>query len=147
MGFATPDVAAVVLAGPVSLGRYAKLPSRGLVDRLANKTRATAVGYGIRDREKDLDPGERYTRYRAPVELVQSNNRVSEEFLKVTANPSQGKGGICAGDSGGPILEGDTILGVNSFVTNSNCAGMTYAYRIDTAEALGFINSVIEEHA
>ncbi len=146
VGFDTHDVAVVILDKPVRLSRYARLPSRGLVDRLANKTRATAVGYGIQDRLKDLDPGELFTRYRAPVELVQSNNRISEEFLKVTANPSQGKGGTCFGDSGGPILKGDTILGVTSFGTNVNCAGVTYAYRIDTAEALAFIRSVIRKH-
>jgi secreted trypsin-like serine protease len=147
VGFDTHDVAVVILDEPVELSHYASLPSEGLVDTLANKTRATAVGYGIQDREKKLDPGELFTRYYAPVELDRSDDRISDEFLKVTANPSQGKGGTCFGDSGGPILKGDTILGVNSFVTNGNCAGVTYAYRIDTAEALAFIDSVIDTHA
>ena len=147
VGFDTHDVTVVILDEPVPLDRYASLPTEGPLDRLTNKTRATAVGYGIQDREKDLDEVELFTRYRAPVKLIQSNNRISDEFLKVTANASQGKGGTCFGDAGGLILRGDKILGVNSFVTNGNCAGVTYAYRIDTAEALAFINSVIEEHA
>jgi hypothetical protein len=53
---------------------------------------------------------------------------------------------VASGDSGGPILLDRTILGVNSFVTNGQCAGVTYAYRIDPPEALAFIRSVIAEH-
>ena len=45
------------------------------------------------------------------------------------------------------MLRGDTILGVNSFVTNSQCQGVMYAYRIDTAEALAFTREVIRQHA
>jgi hypothetical protein len=77
----------------------------------------------------------------APSQLIQSNDVISAEFLKLTANPGQGKGGTCFGDSGGPILDGNKVLGVNSFVTNANCAGVTYSNRVDTHDALEFINS------
>ena len=106
------------------------------------------MGYGIQDRLKTLDPDELFTRHFAPAELVQSNNRISSDFLKVSGNHSQGKGGGCLGDSGSPIiLEGagvanDTFLGATSFGTNVNCAGNGYAQRLDIPATLNFINSV-----
>ncbi|HEY2905999.1 MAG TPA: trypsin-like serine protease, partial [Vicinamibacterales bacterium] len=72
------------------------------------------------------------------------NDVLSREFIKLTANPAQGKGGTCFGDSGGPDLLGgtDIVLGVNSFVTNTNCAGVTYSQRVDLADILAFISSI-----
>jgi hypothetical protein len=74
------------------------------------------------------------------------NDRLSSTFLKLTANPAQGKGGTCFGDSSGPDLLGDTnaVLGVISFVTNGNCSGVTYSQRIDLPEILAFIQSFVE---
>jgi hypothetical protein len=40
---------------------------------------------------------------------------------------------------------GDTniVLGVNSFVANSLCAGNTYSYRVDTEQALSWITMTV----
>jgi hypothetical protein len=49
--------------------------------------------------------------------------------------------GICFGDSGGPVLLGASHLAVavNSFVSNRQCEGNSFAYRLDTAEARAFL--------
>jgi len=148
-GFDSHDVAVVVLEGegvPTSVvGTYGRLPTEGLVDTLPMGTEVTLVGYGVQNFVRGGGPpqvGDVFTRFFAPSRLVQSNNPISGEFIKLTANPAKGKGGICFGDSGGPDLLGDSnvILAVNSFVSNYNCAGVTYSYRVDTPEALSFIS-------
>ena len=145
-GFAQRDVGVIVLSEPVPtsvVSRYAELPSAGLVDDLSKKAAVTLVGYGVQERIVGGGPpvwaGLRI-RLMAPARLVSGSFTHSEEFVRVTASPGQG-GGTCFGDSGGPILNGntDTVLAVNSYVTNSNCAGVTYSQRIDIPEVLAWI--------
>ena len=70
---------------------------------------------------------------------------LSSQVLKLAENQkdSRAGGGSCFGDSGGPDLLGgtSTVLGVNSYVTNWNCAGVGYSQRIDIPEVLDWINS------
>ena len=145
-GFDTHDAAVITLNAPRNPGAFASLPSVGLVDTLPMNTPVDLVGYGVQGFTRGGGkPGQvfLFTRYFAPSLLKQSNNRSSVEFIKLTANPAQGKGGTCFGDSGGPdILSGtDTILAVNSYVTNTNCAGVTYSNRVDLPDILSFIAS------
>jgi Trypsin len=149
-GFAYRDVGVIVLSEPVPasvVGRYAQLPSLNVVDTLSKKAPVTLVGYGVQERIVGGGPpvwaGLRI-RLMAPARLVSGSFTHSDEFVRVTASPGQG-GGTCFGDSGGPILNGntDTVLAVNSYVTNSNCAGVTYSQRVDIPEVLTWIQSFL----
>jgi hypothetical protein len=145
-GFDTHDVAVVVLDAPVTLPRYAQLPEPGLVDALPGGTRVESVGYGIQAPEREVGEDEVFARYAAVSDLSRARPAAfAAEFIKLSANPADGKGGACFGDSGGPnLLAGtDVVLGVTAYGPNPSCAGVSYAYRIDTAAALAFINQFL----
>ena len=153
-GFDYHDVGVVVLPqnvpqSVVPSSQYGVLPSAGLVDTLAMKAPVDLVGYGVTSQVKGggVSPSDSWTwdrqRNFATSTFISSPGILASEFMKLTANPGQDKGGTTFGDSGGPILmEGTrTILAINAFVTNSNCNGVTYAQRIDIPDILAFIRT------
>lgn len=151
VGFITHDVGVVVLDDPVDLEEYGTLPSLGIVDTLKVGTTVTFVGYGVQYQVTpkiggpyDAWTGER-ARFYATAKLLSNNYAISSTFMMCTANAAQGKGGTAFGDSGGPVLLGDTntILAVTSFGPNANCAGVGYYARIDTSDVLNWINSFL----
>jgi hypothetical protein len=152
--FAYHDVGVVELDTAFPMGRYAQLPSAGLVDTLKNKTGMDFVGYGVQEQAQipgnalpQPPPYYRWTgprtRMYAPSELVSGKFVHSAEFMRLALNPGGGSGGLCFGDSGGPDLLGgsDTVLAVNSYVTNVNCSGVGYSQRVDIGGVLDWINS------
>jgi hypothetical protein len=146
------DTGVVVLSEPVELADYAELPTAGLVDTLRMRTNVDIVGYGGQLKLQESGPpyyrwAENGRRYYAPSQIVKSDNLNSDMWLKLTANPGQGKGGICYGDSGGPDLLGGSniILATNSFVANANCAGVNYSNRVDRQVVLDWVNGFLQE--
>jgi len=151
-GFDSHDVGVVVLDRAAPISTFAALPSSGQVDSLKMMAAFDLVGYGVTSQVKGggVSPYDSWTwnrqRNYAPGAFVASKDVLASEFMKLTANPGNGKGGTTFGDSGGPILKAGTniILGINSFVNNSNCDGVTYAQRIDLPDILAWINGFID---
>jgi Trypsin len=146
-GFDTHDVAVITLAAPRNPGSFAVLPTPGLVDDLPMGTPVSIVGYGAQGFIRGGGPPQPLlllTRFFATSLLIQSEHVNSGEFIKLTANPSKGKGGVCFGDSGGPNLLGNVVLAVNSYGTNSNCAGVGYSQRVDLEEILDFVQGFLD---
>jgi Trypsin len=142
------DVGVVVLDKPYTTpsGTYGQLPKAGAVDAYiaanGNKKdiRFVSSGYGLSDHNPVIVSfRERLT---ASAYLVNWEAPVTEYNLKTTANPSQGKGGTCNGDSGGPIFFAGTrtIAAVTSFGMNAECKGLDFSYRLDRQEVLDWIN-------
>ena len=157
--FALGDIGVIVLTEPVStseVDEYADLPAVGVVDTLKNKTGIDFVGYGVQFQLQipgnvlpQPPPFFRWdgpiVRFRATSELVSGNFKNSNQLMKFALNPGGGSGGTCFGDSGGPDLLGgtDTVLAVNSFVTNVNCSGIGYSSRVDTRVVRTWIDSFL----
>jgi len=125
------DVGLVILDTPIVLeDGYAVLAEPGSVDNLGNGTEVTYSGYGVSD-EKPAVVSYR-ERLMATGFIINTHNQGTAGFnIQLSTNPGKGRGGSCFGDSGGPILYGDVVVGVNSFVKNGQCAGQGFAYRTD----------------
>jgi hypothetical protein len=136
------DVGIAILDKAVKLSEYGVLPSIGLVDRLGEGAWITSSGYGV----SDWDPGLVSFRERLMADsyIVKLDSAITSGFgIQSTANPAQGKGGTCNGDSGGPVFQQGTniILAVTSWGWNGQCKGLDFSYRLDQADVQAWITA------
>lgn len=144
----TQDVGLVILDQSISLSEYGKLATAGSLDRLATQrgqqeVTFTASGYGV-SRINPVQFQSFRERLMAEVKLVNLSNALTDGFnLQTSANPGNGRGGTCFGDSGGPMFYGgfssNTIVAVTSFGLNNNCRGVDFSYRTDQADVIAWI--------
>ena len=132
--FAGTDLAVIRIVGPPLTGPFAKLPELGLVDTLKGGTALDIYGFGVSDTHGNRPIPASFDGFRRHDDAkLLGGEAIGETFLHFN-------GGACLGDSGGPVVYDGTVIGVISF-TPSACKATTYATRLDTESALGFINS------
>jgi hypothetical protein len=147
-GADTNDEAIIVLDQAQNRG-FAVLPAIGFDAGLRTGTVLDISGYGVQhfgkpdpcDPNCKKQPDAFFTRVGATSNLLNVGKGKQGEFIKISGNTSQGKGGQCFGDSGGPLfLSGtNTMIGETTFGTNGQCAGVGYDTRLDTPSAQDFI--------
>ena len=149
----TKDVGVVLLdpsvdpfvTGLVARVGHGDLAPVGTLDRLANRRGQQDVtfvssGYG----DNQIKPFELWfgERMMASSKLVNLQSALTDGFnVQTSANPGNGRGGTCFGDSGGPLLYQGQIVGVTSFGLNRNCKGVDFAYRVDRKEVHTWVAS------
>jgi hypothetical protein len=128
----TDDLAAVVLGDPVADVAPASLPRAGAAAEAAS---VVAVGYGyhaVAGSEFFYDGARRA----ATIDV----KKATPDVLVVSSSTKSG--GVCFGDSGGPHLNGDTVLALTS-AGHKTCRGPAAAYRLDTPSARTFLATFV----
>jgi hypothetical protein len=149
----TGDVGLILLDEAPAGITPARLPTAGLLDQLKdshvlNNTRFTAVGYGtIREVKTTGFQGILDNVDRNRVE--QGFNSLTKAWLNLPMTLSNGNGGTCYGDSGGPHfihLNGvETNIVASVTVTgDAPCVALDKTYRMDTPMARSFLGNYVD---
>jgi len=146
------DVGIVVLDQPVSFPTgFASLAEPRTLDQLATRrgvqnTSFTISGYGVSDNWPANKPVLSFRERLMATSTLQNLKNVWTSGFNIQLSSAQGndRGGICSGDSGGPVLwkGSDIVAGVTSFGKHEQCLGNGYAYRVDQREVIDWIMGI-----
>jgi hypothetical protein len=148
----TRDAGVIVLDEAVSFATsFASLAEPGSLDVLATRrgaqtTTFTISGYGVSDNWPPQQGVLSFRERLMATSKLQNLRNVWTAGFNIQISSAQGndRGGICSGDSGGPVLWGDTdiIAGITSFGKHAQCLGNGYAYRVDQEELIDWILAI-----
>jgi hypothetical protein len=157
------DVGLIILPEDqaVELPEYGQLAEAGFLESLLAGPRGSAditftiSGYGV-SRTNPAQAVSFRERLMALTQLVNLNKSANTAGfnLQLSGNPGGGRGGLCFGDSGGPVFYGgfssNVIVGVNSWLFGFNrqtCGGTAFAFRTDTEAVIDWILAIVEQYA
>lgn len=143
------DIAVLLVSARDTRGiTPAALPPAGLLDQLSaqnglQSARFTPVGYGLQNRVNGGGPPFFQDRNPVPRMFASSGfNSLNQAFLRLSQNPSNGNGGTCFGDSGGPNFfnhNGGTVVAAITITGDSVCRSTNVTYRLDIAPSRNFL--------
>ncbi len=143
------DIAVVELSAAKVAKRWtftpATLPAAGQLDAMGpqglDATDFVVAGYGteeaVREPGGHVHPGGG-VRMKAPESFDALNNT----WIRLGMRESQGDGGACYGDSGGPnfaLIDGERVLAGTTITGDVPCYATNVAYRMDTPSARSFL--------
>ncbi|WP_413249352.1 S1 family peptidase [Sinomonas flava] len=143
------DLGVIVLDSPVTQPTY-PLAGLGTLDALrpgdVPKTIVRAVGYGDVMGKPDSGP-QTPTPIAFPMERryvdMPLQGKIEHQIVQANGNDNdaRGTGGICFGDSGGPVFLNGEVIGIVSF-GSKNCRYTAGIQRVDIAEAQDWLARV-----
>lgn len=144
----TYDLGLVHLKKKLRMDNYGEVAGLGALDGLETKLGqkdliVRTVGFGLQSGQPRWENEKiRYTSTSKIIELNSANTGGYGIHTSNNPSESQGEGGACMGDSGGPIFypeDSNIVVAVVSWGNNYNCVGADYGYRTDTQIAHDFI--------